>query len=308
MGSSTIYEIVHLVKYSNAICTLTTAERESTVKQLVKNLIKSSFHSFGLEVLRRNVKDDNDQQLVVGWPPVCEPPPDYNHDALAVWHKDVSFLRDPAFVRAYQAGMNSGHKICREKGSDVDIHIEWRVYVACWAAWHAKQLPGSFVECGVNTGIYSLAVCNYIDFNSTGKDFFLFDTFKGIPEEQMTEQERDNRIRENQELYEECYDVARRNFAPFPKAKLVRGKVPDTLNRVSIDKVCYLSIDMNIAEPEIAAIEFFWDKLVCGAPVLLDDYGWVYYSLQKEEMDSFASKKGVKILTMPTGQGLLIKP
>jgi hypothetical protein len=31
----------------------------------------------------------------------------------------------------------------------------------------------------------SLAICNYIDFNSTGKRFFLFDTFKGIPLEQF---------------------------------------------------------------------------------------------------------------------------
>jgi hypothetical protein len=233
----------------------------------------------------------------------------YNSDGLAVWAKDVSFLHESEFVKAYQIGMDSGHKIGRGKGSNVDIHIEWRVHVACWAAWHAKQLPGSFVECGVNTGIFSLAVCNYIDFNSTGKDFFLFDTFEGIPEEQMAEQEKNpERIRLFREAYEECYDIARRNFEPFPKARLIRGRVPDTLGSVDIDEACYLSLDMNIAEPEIAAIEFFWDKLVSGAPVLLDDYGWLGHSLQKEEMDKFASKKGVKILTMPTGQGLLLKP
>lgn len=236
-------------------------------------------------------------------------PPTYNNDKLAVWGKDVSSLHEPAFRRAYQIGMDSDHKIGREKGSNVDIHIEWRVHVACWAAWHAKQLPGSFVECGVNTGIFSLAVCNYIDFNSTEKDFFLFDTFQGIPEEQMAERERNpDRIRAFREIYEECYDIARRNFEPFPKARLIRGKVPDTLGSVDIAQVCYLSLDMNIAEPEIEAIEFFWDKLVSGAPVLLDDYGWLGHSLQKEEMDKFASKKGVKILTVPTGQGLLIKP
>lgn len=233
-------------------------------------------------------------------------PPNYNSDGLAVWTKNVSFLREPAFVRAYQIGINSGHKFGKT-GSE-DVHIEWRVHVACWTAWHAKQLPGSFVECGVNTGIYSLAVCNYIDFNSTGKDFFLFDTFEGIPEEQMTERERDDRIRENQELYGEVYDIARRNFAPFPRAKLIRGMVPATLGSVAIDEVCCLSLDMNIVEPEIAAIEYFWDKLVRGAPVLLDDCGWLHYSLQKEEMDKFASKKGIKILTMPTGQGLFFKP
>ena len=37
---------------------------------------------------------------------------------------------------------------------------------------------------GVCTGILSLAVCAYVDFNRTGKAFHLTDTFWGIPEDQ----------------------------------------------------------------------------------------------------------------------------
>ena len=65
---------------------------------------------------------------------------------------------------------------------------------------------------------------------------------------------------------------------------------------------------MNIVQPEIAAMEFFWDKLVSGAAVILDDYGWVNYSLQQEAHDRFAASKDVPILNLPTGQGLIIKP
>ena len=232
----------------------------------------------------------------------------YNSDSLMVFNKNVSFLRNEAFLQAYRAGVYSGHKMGRKSGIGEDIHIEWRVHVACWAAARARQLEGSFVECGVNTGILSLAVCHGIDFNATGKDFFLFDTFCGIPEEQMAAQERPQRIHENQEIYEECYDLACRNFACFPRAHLVRGRVPGTLTMVNIEKVCYLSIDMNIAEPEIAAMEYFWDKLVPGATVILDDYGWAGYELQQEEHNHFAASKGVPILLLPTGQGLIIKP
>lgn len=180
--------------------------------------------------------------------------------------------------------------------------------VCCWATWHAKHLEGDFVECGVNTGIFSIAVCNYIDFNSTGKSFYLFDTFCGIPQEQMLPEEiAVGRIQENQNFYQECYELAKHNFAPFPKAHLVRGRVPDTLSSVPIEKVCYLSIDMNIVAPEIAAIEYFYYKLVPGAPVILDDYAFAGYYKQKEAWDVFAAKKGIKILCLPTGQGLFIK-
>ena len=205
--------------------------------------------------------------------------------------------------------MLSGHHISRPPGSEGDIHIEWRIHVLLWAAAHAVNLEGDLVECGVNTGIFSLAVCDYIDFNRTGKSFYLFDTFRGIPVEQITEAEKKlGRAKENDTEYSECFERARQNFAPYPKARLVRGLVPDTLPTVEIGRVCYLSIDMNIVAPEIAAIEFFWDKLSPGAPVVLDDYGWEHYRPQKEAMDRFALEKGVAILTLPTGQGLLLKP
>jgi O-methyltransferase len=235
--------------------------------------------------------------------------PTYDADFLTVWHKSADFLADQKFMAAYRAGMDSGHKIGRPTGSADDIHIEWRIHICCWAAWHAKQLPGDFVECGTNTGIMSLAVANFINFNATDKSFFLFDTFRGIPDDQILPEERLlGRANENKELYEECYERARRNFAPFPKARLVRGTVPDTLTSVQIDRVCYLCLDMNIMAPELAAIEHFWDKLVPGAPVILDDYGWLAYGRQKEAMDAFAARKGVKIANLPTGQGLLLKP
>jgi hypothetical protein len=232
---------------------------------------------------------------------------DYHADHLAVWHRNVGFLGDPAFVRAYRRGMDSGHKMCRPMGSTADIHIEWRVHVVCWAAWHARLLPGSFVECGVNTGVYSLAVCDFIDFNATGKDFYLFDTYRGIPESHVADADRE-RVARFAGLYEECYEVARRNFAPFPRARLVRGVVPESLATVDIDRVCYLSIDMNVAEPELAALAHFWDRLSPGAPVILDDYGWAEHARQYEALNRFARLHDVRIATLPTGQGLLLKP
>ncbi len=240
---------------------------------------------------------------------MSNPEPTYNNDCLLVWNKNVDFMEDPRFISAYDRGMDSGHHILRDPGSKTDIHVEWRIHVLLWAAEHGARLEGDFVECGVNTGIYSLAVCEYLDFNSTGKSFYLFDTFSGPPQEQITPQEQMlERSEKSKKYYSECYELTRRNFAQFPNAKLVRGKVPDTLDSVTISKVCYLSIDMNLVEPEIAAIEYFWDKLSPGALVVLDDYGWLAYAPQKEAMDRFADTKGVSILNLPTGQGLILKP
>ena len=234
-------------------------------------------------------------------------PPDYERWGLVVWGKNLSFMNEARFRSAYRRGMTSGHSYSWAGESDPDIGIEWNVHNCCWAAKYAASLPGDFVECGVSTGILSLAVCEYIDFNATGKSFWLFDTFCGIPEEQMNEYEKMVGRQIYNQWYPDCWERAKANFAPFPKARLVRGVVPHTLVDAPIDKVCYLLLDMNIVAPERAAIEFFWPKLVPGAIVILDDYAWRTHEEQLRAMDEFAAKQGVTILTLPTGQGIMIK-
>ena len=84
--------------------------------------------------------------------------------------------------------------------------------------------------------------------------------------------------------------------------------MPETLPLVTSEKISYLSIDMNCVGPEIAAAEYFWDKLVSGAAMVIDDYGWSEHFAQKTAFDEFAKAKAVSILSLPTGQGVLLKP
>lgn len=226
----------------------------------------------------------------------------YNADGLATVH-NCDFIQDPLFQKAYHLGLQTGHRF----GSL--LHIEWRTFVCCWAAHHARNLAGDYVECGVNTGIYSRAVMEYIGFSSMkDRKFYLLDTYKGLPEEQITDDERKLGVHNINALYFDCYDLVCQNFREFPNVVVVRGRVPDTLSAIQSNNICYVSIDMNLVEPEISAGRFLWPKLVPGAVVVLDDYGWETHINQKIAWDKFASERGVKVLALPTGQGLLIKP
>lgn len=235
--------------------------------------------------------------------------PSYAAPGMQVWWHTVDFLDDPRFVDAYRFGMEGARDFLARAGVGADVRHEWPVLVCCWAAWHAAQLAGDFVECGVNTGLMSMAVCRYVDFNRLDRDFYLFDTFRGIPAEQISEAERRlGREALSRAVYRECYEETKKSFAAYPRVRLVRGTVPDTLPTVEIDRVAYLSLDMNVALPEVAALEYFWDRLSPGAPVVLDDYGKAKFIEQKRGADDFARRRGVKVLNLPTGQGLLLKP
>lgn len=229
---------------------------------------------------------------------------EYNSDGLSVWGKNLEFLRESKFRSSYEKGSRSGHLF---SDNPDDFHIEWRVHVVLWAAGIGLRKEGDFVECGVNTGILSLAIADYHNFAGSGKQFYLFDTFCGTPESQMTAEEREKCTEDNKVFYPDCYDLAKKNFSPYPNMHLIRGTVPDTLGNAGIGTVAYLSIDMNVAEAEVAAIEYFWEKLAMGAPIVLDDYAWLGCETQKKALDDFAARQETSILTLPTGQGLMFK-
>jgi len=227
---------------------------------------------------------------------IVDGPLSYKQDGLYTLH-NCDFLKDKLFLEAYGLGKKTG------SWDGADIH--WRVHVLFWAAGVAKNLEGDFVECGVNRGGFSRGIIHYIDFEKTNKKFYLLDTFCGLSEKYILSEEK--QIGRKSGGYEECYEAVKQTFRDFHNVEIIRGAIPDILPKVAIERVAYLSIDMNSAIPEIAAAEYFWDKMVKGGVIVLDDYNYSGYLPQKNAFDEFAKRKDVKILQLPTGQGIIIK-
>jgi O-methyltransferase len=220
----------------------------------------------------------------------------YRQDGLATVH-NADFMKDERFRAAYKAGEATG-----SWGGD----IHWRAHVVCWAAERGRNLPGDFVEFGVNRGGYARMVIEYVGFSDLKKTFYLFDTFAGLVDKYISDSERQRGIKPGG--YAECYEAVCRTFAPFPNVKIVRGVIPETLPQLNTTQIAFVSMDLNCAAPEIAAAEYVWPKMVSGAVMVLDDYGWARHYEQKKAFDAFAKSKGCAVLALPTGQGLLIKP
>lgn len=235
-----------------------------------------------------------------GWTVAKVKPEAYDQDNLYTFHNH-DFMSDPAFVRAYQRGVLA---------ADDDYHWHWRVHVGLWAASGAAKLAGDYVECGVNRGFLASAIMEHLEWDALGKTFYLMDTFSGIDERFITAEERAGGIleRNRSEFYTTNLDTVRRNFAQWKNVQIIAGAIPETLAAVTSDRIAYLHLDMNCAPPEVAAFEHFWHRLVPGAFVLLDDYAYKGFESQKVAMDGAAKAVDVQILSLPTGQGLIVKP
>lgn len=251
----------------------------------------------------QNYRDISYSKKLVGVNQVPVPdvflgPVTYATDSL-VTSNNSDFVNEPRFKKAYQAAAATNPWD--------GFTLQWRVYIVCWFADYVRHLKGDFVECGVNTGAYARAIIDYIDFPSLPKKFYLLDTFNGLVHTQLNEKEKELGFFKHYDHYIDVYEEVKKTFSDF-NVKVIKGMVPDTLPECDATEIAYLSIDMNVVEPEIAAVNYFWDKIVSGGIIMLDDYGFAPHINQKLAFDQLAKERNVSILSLPTGQGVIFKP
>jgi len=227
----------------------------------------------------------------------------YCDDGFATNHI-VDFLKDKKFIKSYNIGRKTG-ALNNHKG---DIHF--RAYIACFCASYASKIKGDFVECGVGKGLIATTIVNYLNFNRLKKQFYLIDSFNGIPINNNLKKKELETSKILNKLYFEndYYGVVKNNFKKYSKVKVIKGIIPKILKKIFLNKVSFLHLDMNNAYAEIKAIEFFFNKISKGGLILLDDYchGEIFRNL-KNSWDKYAKLNNLNIKNLPTGQGLIIK-
>lgn len=228
----------------------------------------------------------------------------YEFDGLHTVH-NARFRDDPRFQAAWEGAFQATG--CVDPGSS------WRIHIGLWAAAMAAEVDGVFVECGVNAGFLSSAVLRYLDWNTLDKQFYLVDTFSGPVASQYSAEEIALGRRDAVEqafaagAYDTNLDAIQERYEGWKGVAIVKGTVPDILPAIDADRVAFLHLDMNCAFPECEALKFFWDRIVDGGIVLLDDYTYFGYEAQGNALDFIARTLGVSILALPTGQGLILK-
>jgi len=84
----------------------------------------------------------------------------YNRDGLITFHQS-DFLNDPLFRESYRLG--------KATGSWGSADIEWRVYVACWAANKRKSMQGDLLAFPRNISLWRPRVNSTLIASATGK-------------------------------------------------------------------------------------------------------------------------------------------
>ena len=193
---------------------------------------------------------------------------------------------------------------------EVVAALRWRHYFVHWTASEAAHLESSstknFVELGVCDGLTAwYAAHAKIEAKCNGL-FFLYDVWAPMREDLLTESEKTS-------LGAYAYlgiENTRRNllWAGCDDFVFNKGYIPESFSiNQNPDTVAWLHIDLNSAIPTLAAIEYFWERLIHGGIVLLDDFAWPEYEDTRAKIETWSDARGVAIQHLPTVQAIITK-
>jgi hypothetical protein len=223
-------------------------------------------------------------------------PPTFVSDGLAVWMKRNSFTRRNDFL--YQTDKHSNLLPI--------VNWHWNLQTVEWAVHQARPLDGDFVELGVFKGHTAIVIAELVGFAAWGRSWYLYDTFEGIPVDQLNDGWAERNLAAYKGTY--SFEEVQNRFIGFPNIKVIKGRVPEILSQCCPERISFIHMDLNSAAAEISALDFLYSRLVPGGIIVFDDFGWQASSEQHDVETEWMAARGLRILELPTGQGVFIKP
>jgi len=200
-----------------------------------------------------------------------------------------TYLDDHSFIRDYSS--------MTEKGN---YHTLDKKFVLDQLTQLALSVPGDTAECGTYRGSSSFFVCRRIQ--GTGKHHHVFDSFEGLSAPSAAD--GTFWVKGALTMPEE---VARKTLSPYPFVEFHRGWIPTTFESVKDRTFCFLHVDVDLFQPTLESLGFFYQRLAKGGVIIGDDYGLRTCPGARQAFDDFFKTKPEPIVHLSTGQALIIK-
>jgi hypothetical protein len=172
---------------------------------------------------------------------VKQPPWTYYADGLATMHHSP-FYDDAEWSAAYE-------RMAADWTPSEAVDARWRMWILTRYARQALSVDGDFAEYGTYRGGCAYMILSTCDL--TGRSLHLFDTFAGIPDTNLTGDEREHGM--GGRLADTSPDYVRRLLSRWePVPVLHPGDVFDTVP-ADIGKLAFAHIDLNAAAPTLHA-------------------------------------------------------
>ncbi len=277
-----------------------------------KRIFSSLYDRYNVDVVAyTDSKAENYQRGIYGIP-VIEPfelsKIEYDYILIAVYSFSV--------IRSIQETLDSigvpeNRIIILTLESDFfDLLMDQRLYwIRDFSRWcYMQKLEGNVAECGVFRG----DTAKYMNGFFPDKKLYLFDTFEGFSESDieyemgLDEQEYINGRYTNKNMFADTdMDWLMRKMKNPDNIQICKGYFPETAQGIE-DRYCFVNLDMDLYQPILAGLKFFWNKMEKGGCILIHDYFHPELPGVKKALDDFEKDMNVVLNKVTIGDGCSI--
>jgi len=173
-------------------------------------------------------------------------------------------------------------------------------------------LEGDIAECGCFRGLSSHVMLSRLkqaapDF--TGRNYHIFDSFEGLSEPSAEDMATGDGAAA-QTIRAVCrpgwfaasIETVRRGLAEFPDVSYHPGWIPASLEGLPERRYRFVHLDLDLHDPTLGGLEYFYPRLVPGAILVCDDYDWPG---ERKAIETFCARTGISFALTPHGQAVL---
>ena len=186
-------------------------------------------------------------------------------------------------------------------GEQTDRRVIWLRNYAQYA--EEQGFSGNVAECGVCMGEFSYYINKYFP----DKQLYLFDTFEGFSERDLSVERSFN----NDKFLDSIFNsgeifvganaqvVLARMLHP-EKCVLKKGYFPETAAGLK-DRFCFVNLDMDLYQPMLAGLRFFYPRMCPGGVILMHDYFHPELPGVKQAVRDFEKERQTALCKAPIG-------
>ncbi|MCL1828963.1 MAG: TylF/MycF family methyltransferase [Oscillospiraceae bacterium] len=182
------------------------------------------------------------------------------------------------------------------------IEVPNRYYLQSRMTWlkdfagliYKRGISGSVAEAGVYRGSYAALINEYFP----DRMLYLFDTFEGFDDRDIMKETVP--FSKTNDFSKTSVEVVLNNMINPDKCIIRKGWFPDTAYDID-DSFCFVHLDMDLYAPMFAGLNFFWNKMVQGGVLLVDDFYSENYKNVEAAVFDFEKCIGEQLKIVPNG-------
>lgn len=166
---------------------------------------------------------------------------------------------------------------------------------------NSRQLAGSVAELGVYQGDFA----EKINLAFPDRKLYLFDTFEGF-DDRDTVVDAANDFSDGKQDFSKTSVPAVLSKMKYPGQCIVKkGYFPESAAGVD-DNFCFVSIDVDLYQPTVEGLTYFYSRLVAGGYIFVHDFNNDQYKGIRQAVVEFSANHQVAYFPLSDGGGSVI--